>query len=166
VIRSILLGAVAGMRSMLPLAAVSSVARRSGESRNFNLPGLLDNRLTANGLLALAAGELLGDKWSRAPDRISAAGLAARLTTGALAGAAVSPRDQRWAAAVSGAAAALVGGYVSFTLRARAMRRFGQVPTGFAEDAVALAATLWILNSPRAPSGTSNPRHRPAHLSS
>jgi uncharacterized membrane protein len=149
VIRSILLGAVAGMRSMLPLAAVSSVARRSGPSSSFNLPGLLDNPLTANSLLALAAGELLGDKWSRAPDRISSAGLAARVATGAVAGAAVSPREQRWAGGVLGAAAALVGGYVSFTLRARAMRRFGQVPTGLAEDAVALAATLWILNTPR-----------------
>ena len=132
-IRSILIGAVTGMRSMLPLAILSV----GGGPRKGITPGLL----------ALALGEIAGDKWAGAPDRISAAGLAARITTGALAAAAVAPRHRRYAGAVVGSAAAVAGGCLSFALRAGAMRRFGRVRTGVIEDAIALAATLWILGN-------------------
>ncbi len=144
VIRPILIGAVAGMRSMLPLAAISYAARRRRLPRGHALSRLLGKPLTGNSLLALAAGELLGDKWSAAPDRISAAGLAARLTTGALAGAALAAPDERRSAAVLGAAAAVMAGYVSFAVRVRAMNRFGRVPAGLAEDALALGAALYL----------------------
>jgi uncharacterized membrane protein len=152
VIRPILLGAVAGMRSMLPLAALSYAARHQKLTAD-SWPGLLRHELTGSGLLMLAAGELLGDKWRAAPDRISAAGLAARVTTGALCGAVLAPAKQRRSAAVLGAAAAVAAGYVSFALRIQALKRFGRVPTGVAEDAIALAATLGILGGLRRRSG-------------
>lgn len=136
-IRSILIGAVAGMRSMLPLAMLSvAEGPRKGVTPS---------------LLALAVGEIAGDKWAGAPDRISAAGLAARVTTGALAAAAVAPPHRRYAGAVVGSAAAVAGGCLSFALRVGAMRRFGRVKTGLTEDVIALAATLWILRDPEVP---------------
>ena len=141
-IRSILLGAIAGMRSMLPLAMLSCVRKNSPE-HGWAGPR---SRLITPGLLVLAVGELVGDKWAGAPNRISPAGLAARVTTGALAAAAVAPRSQRYSGAVLGSAAAVAAGYLSFGVRAAAMRRFGQVPTGLMEDVIALGATLWILS--------------------
>lgn len=38
----------------------------------------------------------------------------------------------------------LAPAYVTFNSRVRAMRRFGQVPTGIIEDAIALGAALWL----------------------
>lgn len=40
-------------------------------------------------------------------------------------------------------------GCLRFALRVGAMRRFGRVKTGLAEDAIALVATLWILGNPQ-----------------
>jgi uncharacterized membrane protein len=149
VIRSILVGAIAGMRSMLPLAALSSMARSGKLTSGQEWARSPAHNLVTAGLLVLAVGELAGDKWSGAPDRISPAGLAARVTTGALAAAAVAPRDQRYSGAVLGAAAAVAAGYLTFTARVAAMRRFGRVTTGLAEDAIALAATVWTLTRAR-----------------
>jgi uncharacterized membrane protein len=129
---------------MLPLAAISYAARQRKAPGDHAFYRFLARPLMGNSLLLLAAGELLGDKWRAAPDRISAAGLAVRLTTGAFAGAALASPDKRRAAAVLGAAAALMAGYVSFALRIRAMNRFGRVPTGLAEDALALTAAMYL----------------------
>lgn len=149
----ILLSTAAGMRSMLPLAVTSYAARHRKLARDRPWPKFLSNEMINMGLLVLAAGELLGDKWRSAPDRISPPGLAARLTTGALCAGALAPRKQRSSAAVLGAAAAVAAGYVSFALRVRAMRRFGRVPTGLAEDAIAVVTTLGVLGGLRRESG-------------
>jgi uncharacterized membrane protein len=150
VIRSILVGAIAGMRSMLPLATLSYVGRAGKLTSERDRARSRGHNLVTAGLLVLAVGELVGDKWSGAPDRISPAGLAARVTNGALAAAAVAPRNRRYSGALLGSVAAVAAGYLSFRLRAAAMRRFGQVTTGVAEDAIALGATLWTLSRARA----------------
>jgi uncharacterized membrane protein len=71
-------------------------------------------------------------------------GIAARVLTGGLAGAAVAPRGRRVAAVTLGATGAVGAAYLGFHLRRRAMRRFGQVSTGLMEDAVAGGAALWL----------------------
>lgn len=99
-IHSILMGAVAGMRSMTPLAAVANAARTGTLPRDNGAPRLLANPLASAGMLALAGGELAGDKMKTAPDRIVLAGMMARVATGAIAGAALAPRHQRGIAAL------------------------------------------------------------------
>lgn len=144
-IRSVLIGLVAGMRAMTPLAAVSEAARRGTlPSDNGALP-LLGHPLAAAGTKALAAGELWGDKLASAPDRIVPAGLAARLVTAGIAGAALAPRRQALLGAALGAGAATAAAYLTFGLRMWAMRRWGQTATGLVEDAVALGATRTIV---------------------
>jgi uncharacterized membrane protein len=145
VIRSLLIGAVAGMRSMTPIAAVSTAQNRGHLPDDNGAPALLGHPLVSAGLLALAAGELVGDKLPSAPDRIIAPGLAARLVTGAVAGAALAPREQRVAAAALGAFGAVAASYLTFNLRVAAMRRFGQVPTGLVEDAIAVGAAVALM---------------------
>ena len=146
-LRSLLIGLVAGMRSLTPLAAVSLAARRDALPDGTSLPALLGHPLVTAGTVALAAGELAGDKMTSAPDRIVVPGMLARIATGAVAGAALAPRDERPVAAVVGAASAVASAYVTFDARVRAMRRYGQVPTGLVEDVLVVAAAAWIVGT-------------------
>jgi len=66
-IRSLLIGIVAGMRSLTPVAVISWAAQRSRQFRNINLPGPLSSPRVSKVALALAAAELLGDKMRSAP---------------------------------------------------------------------------------------------------
>ena len=143
-IHAILMGAVAGMRAMTPLAAVANAARSGTLPRDNGAPRLLANPLASAGMLALAGGELIGDKMKTAPDRIVPAGMVARVATGMIAGAALAPRRQRGPAALLGAGVAVGAAYLTFDLRMRALRRYGQTPTGAVEDAIAVAAAALI----------------------
>lgn len=142
-IRSLLMGAVAGARSMTPLAAVTAAARdrRLPDGRAHRLLG---SSVAASGAKAMAVAELAGDKMKSAPDRIIAPGIAARLMSGAIAGAAVAPRGGRLAGGAAGAAAAVVSGFATFALRMRALRRYGQTRSGLVEDAIAVSAARLI----------------------
>ena len=144
---SLLIGALAGARSMTPLAAVSLAARGQRLPAGGRLAELLAHPAVTSGSLALAAGELAGDKLPSAPDRIVLAGLAGRLTTGAIAGAALAPLGKRNAGALLGAVAAVVASYPTFHARVRAMRRFGQTATGFFEDAAVVGLSMWLVDT-------------------
>ncbi|MCR0980922.1 DUF4126 family protein [Roseomonas populi] len=148
-IRSLLIGIPGGMRSMTPLAAVTVAARRGALPRGNGAPSILSHPWASWATVALAIGELIGDKLPSAPDRIIAPGIGARLVTGAVAGMALAPREKRGTAALLGAAGAVAASYITFDARIRSMRRHGQVSTGLVEDAIMLAATLWIVGGSR-----------------
>ena len=139
-LQSLLIGLSAGSRSMTPLAAVSEAARGGQLPRDSGAPPWLGHPWIAAGSKLLAAGELWGDKLPSAPDRIVPAGLLARVFTGGVAGAALAPRRQRLIGAAVGAGAAVAAAYVTFHIRMRAMRHFGQTSTGVVEDALAVGA--------------------------
>jgi uncharacterized membrane protein len=149
-LRSFLIGLVAGSRALTPLATVSDVAGRGALPGRDPAFAWLGHPAVSAGLKALAAGELWGDKLASAPDRIVPAGVLARIVTGGLAGAALAPRGRALAGAVLGGAAAVGAAYVTFALRERAMRRFGQTSTGVAEDALTVAAAQWVVHLPAA----------------
>lgn len=144
-IPSLLIGLVAGLRSMTPLAAASLAARQGRLPRDSGAPRLLGAGPVAVGASALAVGELLGDKMPWAPDRTVPPGLAARLLTGGLAGAALARRRDRLAGAALGAAGAVAAGYLGLALRKRAMARYGQTPSGLVEDIAAVSAAALIV---------------------
>lgn len=141
----ILMGAVAGARSMTPLAAVSLAAGAHRLPRGNGAPPVIARPWAMAGALALAVGELFGDKMKTAPDRIVVAGLAARLVTGAVAGAALAPKEDRAVAAAVGAIAAVAASYVTFAARMKALRRYGQTKSGLVEDAIVVASALAIV---------------------
>ena len=143
-VHSILTGAVAGMRAMTPLAAVTNAARSGNLPADNGAPRLLANKLASAGMLALAGGELAGDKMKSAPDRIVPAGMVARVATGLIAGAALAPHRQRKLGALLGAGAAVGMAYVTFNLRMRAIARYGQTSTGAVEDAIAVGSAALI----------------------
>ena len=146
-IRSILMGLVAGQRSMTPLAVLAGAARRGALPHDNAGARLIAEPLPAAGAVLMAAGEMAGDKMKTAPDRIVPVGLAARLVTGAFAGRVLASREQRIAGAALGATAAVLSSYVGWQLRTKAMARWGQTATGFAEEAIVLPAAWAIANA-------------------
>lgn len=145
-LNSILIGLASGARSMTPLAAVSDAAQRGALPADNGAPPWLGHPLVAAGTKLLAAGEIGGDKMKSAPDRIVPAGIAARLLTAGLAGAALAPRRQRLAGALLAATAATAAAFVTFDLRMRALRRYGQTPTGLVEDAITAGAAKAVVS--------------------
>lgn len=148
-LRSVLMGFVAGQRALTPLAALAW-ASRAGRL-DANAPGVvqLGSGLGTAAATGLALAELAGDKLPTAPDRIVASGLAARMLTGGYAGAVLARDGERRAGALAGAAAAIVASFVGFGARRYWMARFGQVPTGLVEDALVAAAAARIVAYPR-----------------
>ncbi|MCW2351503.1 MULTISPECIES: DUF4126 domain-containing protein [unclassified Sphingobium] len=143
-IRSFLIGLVAGQRGMTPLAAVATGTRKGDIPVVLPLQGLLRNPLIAAGAASLAAAEMAGDKMKSAPDRIVPIGLAVRSVTAAYAGAALAPRGRRGLGAAVAVGTALASSYLGWRLRCAAMRRYGQTATGFVEDALVLGSGLAI----------------------
>ena len=143
-LRSILIGLIAGQRAMTPLSIVAAEAAQG--RLDADLPGatLIAHPLGRAGAVALAAAEMAGDKMKTAPDRTVIAGLTARALTSAYAGAALAPRDRRVLGATLAVATAIASSYAGLALRKRAMRRFGQTATGFVEDAALLAGGLGV----------------------
>lgn len=148
-IRSLMIGALTGARSMVPLALVSRAAGRGGLGPQTAVRGLLGARLVRAGSAALALGEIAGDKWGRAPDRIVTAGMAARLLSAGLTGAALAPRGRAPLGAIVAASAAALAAHASFRVRMRAMRHAGQTPTGILEDALTIGAVALLLTRGR-----------------
>ncbi|KQM74112.1 DUF4126 family protein [Sphingomonas sp. Leaf20] len=144
---SFLIGLVGGQRAMTPLAAVAIAAARDELPVDNGAPRLLSNPVVAAGALALAIGEMAGDKQKTAPNRVVAIGLAARFVTSAIAGAALVPRRQRWLGAAVGGVTAVVASYPGWRARMAAIPGYGQTPTGFVEDAAVLGGAVAIVRS-------------------
>ena len=147
-IRSILMGIVAGSRSMMPLAMVANAARTGELPADNGAPRFLAHPLVSLGTTALAVYEMVGDKQKSAPDRIIAPAVVIRSLNAAFAGMALAPRNQRFAAAALTGATAVIASYVSFAARIRAMRDHDRVSTGFAEDALVAAAAIAAVRAP------------------
>jgi uncharacterized membrane protein len=141
---SFLMGLVGGQRAMTPLATVAIAAARGELPSDNGAPKLLAHPVVAAGALALAIGEMAGDKQKTAPNRIVPIGLAARFVTSAIAGASLAPRRQRWLGAAVGGVTAVVASYPGWRARMAAMSRYGQTPTGFVEDAAVVAGAAAI----------------------
>lgn len=144
---SFLMGIVGGQRAMTPLAAVAVAAARGDLPAENGAPRLLASPIVVAGVLALAVGEMAGDKLKTAPDRIVPIGLTARFVTSAIAGAALAQRRQRWLAAAVGGVTAVVASYAGWRLRMRAMKSYGQTSTGLVEDAAVIAGAAIIVRS-------------------
>lgn len=140
---SALIGAVASARSMTPMAALAT-ARLAGR----RTPGrllLLERPLFQLGALLMGLAELFGDKMNTAPDRTVALGLAARVMSAGIAGAALAPAGRERAGAAVAVATAMPLAYVTLDTRKRAMNRIGQTRSGLVEDALVVAAGAAIV---------------------
>ncbi|MBJ6123367.1 DUF4126 domain-containing protein [Sphingomonas mollis] len=146
-LRSFLMGLVAGQRAMTPLAALAGAARR-GTLPEDNPPArLMALPLISAGGVAMGAAEMAGDKMTTAPDRTVFLGLLARTITSGFAGATLAPPKRQLAGAAIGIGAAIASSYAGLAARKWAMRRWGQTATGFVEDAIVFTAANMIANA-------------------
>ncbi len=146
-LRSMLMGLVAGQRAMTPLAALAGAARRGTLPHDNAEARLMARPLFAAGGVVMAAAELAGDKMKTAPDRTVFLGLLARTITSGFAGATLAPPKRQMTGAALGVGAAIASSYAGLAARKWAMRRWGQTATGFVEDAVVSSAANVIANA-------------------
>ena len=132
-----LLGTVAGMRSMMPMAVLSLSAHHR---RWLAVPA------------GLAAGwELIYDKLPKVQDRTKGASAAARLVSGAVAGG-IGARLLGGSIAVGagvGALAALASTYLCHRLRSKAAGRVPPVAAAMGEDLLAIGVSARALKALR-----------------
>lgn len=147
-IRPLVLGVTAGMRSQMPLALLAIAANRGrilvGSGRPWDL-------LRSRGVLVmtglLAAGELVGDKLALTPSRLAPGPLVGRIGLGGLAGA-VAARAAH-GSVVAGVAAGGIGGWIGAQAGYHArvgLGRNSSIPDpiwGLIED-VAAAGIGWV----------------------
>jgi uncharacterized membrane protein len=151
---ALLMGAVAGMRSMAAPAMIGQFANSGllsmGDSPLAFMTGPKAGVTTA----ILAAGEFIADKLPFVPKRTKPGPLAARAISGGLSGAAFCSANKRplgWGILL-GAAGAIGAAYAAYELRARAGDRFGVPDPAVAmlEDAVIAGAGILVTSRLRA----------------
>ncbi len=116
-VKIISIGAVAGLRAMMPAALLSYAASRHRKDGADNSVFASDGAAAALGLLAV--GELVADKLPTCPNRTEPAGLAARVVSGAIGGGVIcSQRKKSVPLGIAlGALTAVAAAYVGQNLR-------------------------------------------------
>ncbi len=137
------LGLVTGMRSMLaPTMTSRALAARDDIDEADEPARTLASHRAQLFLVPIAAGELLGDKMTFAPDRTILPSMMFRALSGGVTAAALAGarREPVWLPALIGASAALIASEIGLKLRKPYQ---GDTPTnaalGLTEDCVALA---------------------------
>jgi uncharacterized membrane protein len=148
-----LLGIIAGLRSMTPLAAVAWGARLGWLHLDGTPLAFLGSAAAAYLLTALMLAELVADKLPRTPSRTRPGPFIGRIVTGGLAGAALLGGTGGLLAlgALLGALGAVAGTLGGYKARTGLVRMLG-VPdyvVALAEDAVAVGGACLILSLAR-----------------
>jgi len=148
---ALLLGVVAGLRSMLAPAIVSWFAR-SGVLAVANTPlAFMGYQFTPIILTVFAVGELIVDKLPKTPSRKAPSGFITRIVTGALSGATVGASGHSLAAGlILGVIGAVAGTFGGAAARAKLAAIFGRdLPAALLEDVVGIAIAVLCLMGAR-----------------
>jgi uncharacterized membrane protein len=144
-----LIGVVAGLRALTPLAAVSWAARLQWLHLENTHLAFLGFAATPYIVSALAIGELINDKLPKTPSRKAPPGFIARIVTGALSGAAVGVASQSLIGGLlAGAIGAVAGTLGGYEFRSRLVRAIGgkDLPIALLEDVIAIGGAFLIVS--------------------
>ena len=144
------LGIVAGLRSMLPFAAVAWASRLGVLRLDGTGLDLLAHPWSAWILTLVALAELAIDKHPATPSRTRPEAFAVRIVSGAVAGVALfrgSSEPGSWlAAALAGAVGAVLGTLGGRAIRGKLATSFqNDWPAALLEDAVAIATVIVLV---------------------
>jgi uncharacterized membrane protein len=148
---SLLIGVVAGSRTMMAPTAVSWAASLGWLNIASTPLAFLGYRFTPWILTVLALGELVGDQLPTTPSRTVPVQFGARIVSGGLSGAAIGAASGQLA---TGAVAGMVGAVIG-TLGGRALRGWmaaafkSDRPAAFIEDAIAIAGAWLVVAAAR-----------------
>ncbi|GAA4005633.1 hypothetical protein GCM10022408_16780 [Hymenobacter fastidiosus] len=150
-------GALAGLRSITPLATLSgSLAKNKSATLATSPLRFLQSKTAATALKLMAGAEMVADKVPGMPDRTAPNVLLGRAVSGALIGATIykAGKDRQMAVgAVLGSLAAVAATFASFHLR-KSLGEQTPVPDtawAVAEDATVLSSSLALSTAPKAP---------------
>lgn len=146
---ALLIGAVAGSRTLIAPAAVSWAAYGGWLDVSGSWLFFLGHPVSPWVFTAMAVVELVVDKLPTTPSRKLPFPFASRIAGGAIAGAAIGTNAGFWIGGlVAGGIGAVVGTLVGYAARTRMAAAFGRDrPAALLEDAVALVAALLIVSA-------------------
>jgi uncharacterized membrane protein len=146
IIFALLIGIVAGLRAMMPLAAISWIAATGHLDLSGSLLAFLGYRWTPYIFSILAAAELVTDQLPSTPSRKVPVQFGTRVLTGAIAGAALGIPSGGWILGlVAGAIGAVIGTYGGAAARGQLATRLGRdLPAAIIEDLVAIAIAMFV----------------------
>ena len=141
IVRALMLGAVAGMRSMLAPAAISKLGIPGKSSPDHPLRTWIQSPDARLILTALALGELIADKLPFVPSRKAPPAFLARVFSGALSAAALNDNAEALPLVlIFGAAGSVLGTWGGSALRSALAEAFGKdFPAALLEDCLAVA---------------------------
>jgi uncharacterized membrane protein len=146
---ALLIGVVAGLRSLTAPAVVSWAGHRNWLNLHNTPLSFIGSTGAVVIFVLLAIVELVADQLPSTPSRLQPPGLIARIILGGLSGAGVAVAGAQSIAlgAILGAAGAIAGAFVGYEVRTRLVRTL-KVPdlvVALLEDAVAIGGGLLIV---------------------
>jgi uncharacterized membrane protein len=147
---ALLIGVVAGLRTMTAPAAVSWAAYLGRLDLGESPLAFLGYAWTPYIVTVLAAAELVTDQLPSTPSRKVPVQFGARIIVGAVAGAAVGISGGQWVGGlVAGAIGAVVGTLGGYELRTRLVAATGgrDLPIALLEDGVAIVGAILIVSA-------------------
>jgi len=145
---ALLIGIVAGLRALTPLAIISWAAHVGWLKLHGTWLAFLAAPITPYLVSALALGELLTDKLPTTPSRKVPVAFGTRILSGALCGAALAgPTGASFLGLILGAMGAVIGTLGGAAIRTRLAQAFGKdIPAAFLEDAIAVGGAILIVS--------------------
>ena len=142
----LLMGVVAGLRTMMPAAALSWAAWLGILKLDGTWLSFLGSIWTVILFTALAIGELVTDQLPSTPSRKVPVQFGGRVVMGALAGVAIAGQANWLFGALAGVIGAVIGTFGGAELRSRLAAHFGKdQPAALIEDAIAIVGAALIV---------------------
>jgi uncharacterized membrane protein len=145
-ILALLIGVVAGLRALTPLAVVSWAAHLGLLHLQGTWLAFLGHPVTAWIATVLALVELVTDKLPTTPSRKVPMQFGARIAVGALCGAALGLPAQMFAGLFAGVIGATIGTLGGAAFRQLLAKKFGNVPAALLEDVIAIGGAFLIVS--------------------
>jgi uncharacterized membrane protein len=143
-----LIGVVAGLRSFLPLAAISWAAHLGWLHLAGDPLAFLGAAAARYILTALALAELVADKLPQMMSRKTPGPFAFRIISGAVSGAAVGASSESLIVGlIAGAVGGLAGTLGGYEFRSRLAAAIGNLPAALIEDAIGFILALLVVRS-------------------
>jgi uncharacterized membrane protein len=149
-ILALLIGVVAGLRTMTAPAAISWVAYLGRLDLGESPLAFLGYAWTPYVLTVLAAAELVTDQLPSTPSRKVPVQFGARIIVGALCGAAIGISGSQWLGGLlAGAVGAVLGTLGGYEFRGRLVAATGgrDLPIALIEDAIAIGSAILIVSA-------------------
>jgi uncharacterized membrane protein len=146
-ILALLIGVIAGLRAMTPVAVLSCATRMGWLPLQGTPLAFMAYAVTPWLLVLAALGELVNDKLPKTPSRMIPMQFGTRLVTGAWAGATLTAaHGSPWPGLIIGALGAALGTWSGHRARrALALAFHNDFPAALLEDAVAIAGAVLIV---------------------